>query len=124
MYVLLTSPWHDLIWMFTCKCLKYKLYTHTKNPITHGVSHFALLLFGFKQHISLISIHLSVFLSPQSCTVRTPCPDLSSPSLLSAQPNSIRHSSHCRHGAHRVGRHTPQNRTTGFLIESFEWKEL
>uniref|UniRef100_A0A7N6AG38 histone deacetylase n=1 Tax=Anabas testudineus TaxID=64144 RepID=A0A7N6AG38_ANATE len=43
------------------------------------------------------------------CTGRTPCPHLSGPSLLSAQPNSIRHSFHCRHGAHSVSRHAHQN---------------
>lgn len=53
----------------------------------------------------------------QPYTAGTPCPHLSSPSLLSAQLNSIRRSSHCCHGSRGVGRHAHQNLTTGIAPE-------
>lgn len=101
---------------------KYTLHSHTKSPALHTeppnfcvtcpCTHPTYILRLYIAQAGYLRRHM------HSHTVRTPCPHLSSPSLLSAQPNSIRHSSHCRHGAHSVSRHAHHNWTTGLLGET------
>uniref|UniRef100_A0A8C6LKJ5 histone deacetylase n=1 Tax=Nothobranchius furzeri TaxID=105023 RepID=A0A8C6LKJ5_NOTFU len=54
--------------------------------------------------------------TPHSETSRTACPRLSSPSLLSAQPNSIRHSSRCHHGCHLLA-------ARWYYVSVFVWEQ-
>lgn len=99
-YLLHTTPKHDSI----------RSVRPRRNPlfITFPWMHTTYVLTAYIAH-SLLCGHTSA----HPWAGRTRCPHLSSPSLLSAQPNSIRHSSHCRHGAHSVSRHAHQNIITG-----------